>query len=71
MPALIWIAIAIAIVIMGIGGSVALPQVPESVIKPMAEKGLDIFSPALRGIFIAAATATCVYVFMKFKTKGS
>ena len=71
MPAIIWIALALAIVIMGIGGSVALPQVPDAVIKPMAEKGLDIFTPALRGIFIAAASAACVYVFMKFKTKGS
>ena len=70
MPALIWIAIAIAIVIMGIGGSVALPQVPGEVIKPIAERGLDIFSPVLRGVCIAVITAACVYVVMKFKTKG-
>jgi len=71
MPAIIWIALALAIVIMGIGGSVALPQVPEDVIKPMAEKGLDIFSPVMRGIFIAVVTAACVYVVIKFKSKGS
>ena len=69
MPAIIFLAIAIAIVLMGIGGAVALPQMPEAVIRPVAEKSIALFGPLLVGVFIALILAGCVYVYLKFKGK--
>ena len=70
MPAIIWIAIALAIVILGIGGSVAMPQLPETVIRPVAERSVDLFAPTLLGVFIALGMLVCFCAYLKFFRKG-
>ncbi len=70
MPPIIWVAIAVAIVILGIGGATALPQMPETVIRPVAENGLALFGPALMGFAAALGLVSAAYLYFKFARRG-
>ena len=70
MPAVVWIAIAVAIVIMGIGGAVAIPQIPEVVVRPVVEKSVNLVGPLTAGFLGALLMAGAVCAYMKLTKKG-
>jgi tryptophan-rich sensory protein len=69
MPAIVWIAISIAIVMLGIGGSASFPAMPEHVFRPVVEKGFELFKPIVWALALAFGAVAAIFVYRKFFRK--
>jgi tryptophan-rich sensory protein len=69
MPAIVWIAISIAIVMLGIGGSASFPELPQYVFRPMVDKGFDLFKPIAWSLALALGAVAAIFVYRKFFKK--
>jgi hypothetical protein len=66
MPAIVWIAIAIAIIMMGIGAGASFPDLPQYVFRPMVEKGVEVFKPVVWALALAFGIVAGIYVYRKW-----
>ena len=69
MPSIIWIAIAIAIIMLGIGGSASFPELPQYVFRPVVEKGFELFKPIVWALALAFGSVAAIFVYRKFFKK--
>jgi hypothetical protein len=69
MPAIVWIAIAIAIIMLGIGGSASFPELPQYVFRPVVEKGFELFKPIAWALALAFGAVASIFVYRKFFKK--
>ena len=69
MPSIIWIAISIAIVMLGIGGSASFPELPQYVFRPMVEKGFELFKPIVWALALALGAVGGIFMYRKFFRK--
>ncbi len=69
MPAIVWIAIAIAIIMLGIGGSASFPELPQYVFRPVVEKGFELFKPIVWALSLAFGAVAAIFVYRKFFKK--
>ena len=69
MPAIVWIAISIAIVMLGIGGSASFPELPQYVFRPVVEKSFELFKPIAWALALALGAVASIFVYRKFFRK--
>ena len=66
MPSIIWIAIAIAIIMLGIGGSASFPELPQYVFRPVVEKGFELFKPIVWALALAFGAIGGIFMSRKW-----
>ena len=66
MPAIVWIAISIAIVMLGIGASASFPELPQYVFRPMVEKSFELFKPVVWALALAFGVVAGLFVYRKW-----
>lgn len=69
MPAIVWIAISIAIIMLGIGASASFPELPQYVFHPMVEKGVEVFKPIVWALALAIGIVAGLFVYRKWFKK--
>jgi hypothetical protein len=67
MPPIIWIAIAI--IMLGIGASASLPELPRYVFQPIVEKGVEVFKPIAWALALAFVVLAGIYVYKKWSRR--
>ena len=69
MPSIIWIAIAIAIIMLGIGGSASFPELPQYVFHPMVDKGFELVKPIAWALALAFGAVGGIFIYRKWFKK--